>query len=523
MSFCQVRGERPRWVLMVPQQDEEGPPLYRKSDPDHPETRAVEEILSQDYIRSMLKVGWAYQNFLARRGENPHPPYFALRASDPRPAAGFRLLDDKGVVRSMPRTFYVQLFTGAEREPVPRAEVESILLHEYGHVLLFQLAGLQALSEMPRPYTRMHLCRTATDYTNALNEGWGIHFECITRDLSPSEEVRSIGDFDPRPWSHFLTEEERRARLNGVPANAFICEPLDAAKLSSATGPVTDRLVYQATCGVADPAKLRPPQGMLSCEGVVAALFYRIVRDPHIRQSRASSEFYSQFLAPRAKVTDAGSVFSPRENAYLKLGAALHSALREDQSADLPPTLALIYRYGEMFGADRRRIYRLFLETTALVTICRQAPSLYRKMHYQGSRGLAESLRKTGEEWEDLRQHALKQALQSTDPLQALAPRLGRQLWLQNDELMVPSAYWLREANQPLTMNVNAAPAQDLQSVEGLDGQMAARIMQRREALGHFTCIEHLQKEAHLPREVTGRLKQMRRSFSRAPARYLMR
>ncbi len=525
MGLDDIRGGRPSWVLMTPVGDRTGggPPLYREVDPDDPVGQEFEEILRQPYMQSFLKVGHAYTNYLARRGESVDPPYFALRAPDPRPSVGFGLVSGRGEVEMKPRTHYTMLATGDSQGQFARTEVESILLHEFSHVMLFQLAGLSALARMPRPYTRMHLSTAVSDYTTALSEGWGIHFEVVTRDLTRHLEVRNMASFDPSPDAHFLCDRETRTRLAGVAANAFIHEPLPPGSLTACPSELSERLVYQATHGVGDPGNLRSPQGMLSCEGVVASLFYRLTGDPKVRGTFAEPAFYTDFLPPgMATPDDPAGVFTPRENAYLKVGAAVHAALRSEAGSAVPPIMKLISEYGRLFPAERRRVYRIFLETTAYVTVCDEAHGLYRRLHRLGQLGRLRDLKDAGQEWLTMAEKRLQEALTRDCAHEGLASRLGPEIWLQNDDVSVPEVYWSEEASLPLTFNMNACPAADLMSVPEITGEAARRIVCLRAEKGHFESIAQLINLAGVSRASARSLRHMRDAFLQAPTRYLL-
>ncbi|MDP2872061.1 MAG: helix-hairpin-helix domain-containing protein [Bacillota bacterium] len=525
IGLDEIRGTRARWVIGSPA-DGRAPdlggaqlPVYRVLGPGQNGFEEITAILSLPYVQSFLKVGHAYGNFLSGRGQRAYPPCFFTGADDPRAGRGFQLLDRDGTTEVMPDVPYTLLTTHGN--PFPALETESILLHEYGHTMMNALLGAGYMHALGQPYTRMHLATTTTDYLTAYLEGWGIHFEPLTVDMSPTPGIEGFARFDASPVSHFVCRAERMARLVQVPANGFIYQPVAARHLAGCPKPAAERLAYEATHGVFDAGRLRSPQSMLSCEGVVASLFYRWLGDEATRNTYAAPEFYREFFpngyrVERPKRPEA--LFTPLENAYLKVGAAMYEAARVQ--ADLPPVVSLISSYGAMFPAEKEQVYRLFLENTAYVTASPSSREIFAKLHSCGRLAQIPSLQSLMKEWQAMARQTLQSALAGGPLRETLIPLVGPELWVVHPEVKVAAAYWLPAPGSPLSFNLNTCMGEELMTVPGMTWDMAERILAARDRLGLFESVCHLASAAALPTRVAAELERMRDAFAGEPPSY---
>lgn len=497
------------FVLMVPVDGDESPPLYRRLRTDEPEWEPVTRIMSLPYIRSFLRLGRASLNMLENRGERVIPHHFALRGSDPRPMMGFSLKEGG----THPTTPYTML--NSDQQILDGGGLEAILLHEYGHVIMYGLLGMSFLSRLPRPWNRMHLSTSVTDYSTAFIEGWGIHLECLSAQLSPTGPVKEQGWFDPSPFSHFLCRTEQRARINRVTANDFINRPLEAGVLARGSRDTHRVLAFQAAHGATDPSLLLGPQAMLSSEGVAASLFHRIACDPEVRAARQEPGFYRQFNTGGKT----GTAPNPMENGYLKLFAAFRAMAEIPATEDLPALAAFIARYGQLFPEERENIYRIFIENTAGVTVSPDASPLYAELSFLGRTGDIPGLRRAGKEWNEMMGTALARSLNEPSPGRGLVELVGPELWLTSEEVTVSSAAWL-PPDSPLVLNLNTCSATELSAVPGLSPGVSKALVDDRECSGEFRSIGDAVTRLGLPEKTAEVLQGCGKAFLDSPRKF---
>lgn len=78
-------------------------------------------------------------------------------------------------------------------------------------------------------------------------------------------------------------------------------------------------ILLEHTSPVFDKTRLKNAQQMLSCEGVLATLFYRINTNKILQDNYLEESFYNQFLlGPIPEGTEPKEFFTPKENVFLK-------------------------------------------------------------------------------------------------------------------------------------------------------------------------------------------------------------
>jgi hypothetical protein len=142
----------------------------------------------------------------------------------------------------------------------------------------------------------------------------------------------------------WFSQTEQVLRYHAVKANLFARAPVTPAALLDATDKYRAYLYQSVMPGTIDDAA-RPASVMLSTEGVVAHLFWRLTTNQAIQRRYQDGAFYARFG------TNAEAV-SPLDNVFLKLFFTLAES-RADNTADL------VRAYVRLFPADGPDVERV--------------------------------------------------------------------------------------------------------------------------------------------------------------------
>ena len=304
-------------------------------------TRAV---IERGFSGRLVRLYAFEQTLLQRRtGAAPEPAYLVL--SDRQggfPQFGFYLGDTK-----KPDAGWIDLHRSSTLSGRFGA-MDQIFPHELMHVIMRQLAGAPRTSGG----NQMHAIGVRTDpvadtarlpVDTRLRADADRAMNAFVRDLS-----RRWWPVQPSRMRFLLwfSQTEQVLRYHAVKANAFARMPAIPDRLLAEKDKYAAYLFSNVVPGSANGAA-KPATVMLSSEGVVSHLFWRVLTDPALQQRRATDEFYSQFGAASADVT-------PLDNVFLKLFAALADG-RPSTAAEL--LRAYVHRFPDDAG-DVDRITR---------------------------------------------------------------------------------------------------------------------------------------------------------------------
>lgn len=337
-----VRAEAQLLVLTPTGESRDGLPVVRP----HPDAAATEGVLTRGYSGRLLRLYALEQEFLRQKtGRPPAPAYLVL--SDRRGGFarfGFYLDDEK-----MPDAGWVDLHRGS-RLSGRFGAVDQIFPHELWHVIVRQLAG------EPRESggNQVHAVGVRTDPVTAFHEGVAEHAQIMavddadavaeTRALPGQAGWRERADREiaayTRDLSHtwwpvqpsrlrfllWFSQTEQVQRYHDVKGNRFArkADLPDAMLTRSDAYPA---YLFQSVVPGTPNGTPKPAGVILSTDGGVAHLFWRVVTDPGLQERYREDTFYASFGTTRHDVT-------PLDNVYLKLFAALYEA-RASTTADL--------------------------------------------------------------------------------------------------------------------------------------------------------------------------------------------
>jgi len=450
----------------------------RKMPPDTPLVRAILDELSVPFHQSVIKLSQCSRN-LVSDSVGPNVLYLSKNEGG-FPRQGL-VLKVKGQSFSYPDLFYVDLVLDERR--VANGELD-IYSHELGHVMM-----LNIWKNIPDPQSsKQHVSMGITDYTTAVFEGWGIHFQRLAFDNIPRYRSIFKESFDfrrstGRLWHSNIDQE---LRINGVLQNSFIYQKLlpgvDLSRLNQ-----EELILLEHTSPEFDITRLKNGQQMLSCEGVLATLFYRINTNESLQNNFLEKEFYNRFLlSPMPDDLEPKDLFSPFENVMLKnfwVWSRLNTAALEDRHL----FIEYIKEWSRAFPDDKEEIFKLFILTTVGKTINNDLGSAYERMAYAGLIGDIQKFRGIFPEFSSVYEDLIKKIFSGELSLES---NMGPQLWIQNTDFLIRRTLWDVSRKLPLSINVNTTSAFELSTFPGISLEKAEQIIRRREELGYFKSME---------------------------------
>jgi hypothetical protein len=450
----------------------------RKMPPDSPLAKAILVELNVPFHQSVIKLSQCSRN-LVSDSTGPNVLYLSKNEGG-FPRQGL-VLKVKEQSLSYPDLFYVDLVLDERR--VENGELD-IYSHELGHVMM-----LNIWKNIPvQQSSKQHVSMGITDYTTAVFEGWGIHFQRLAFDNISRYQSSFKESFDfrrstGRLWHSNIDQE---LRINGVLQNSFIHQKLlpgvDLSRLSQ-----EELILLEHTSPEFDVTRLKNGQQMLSCEGVLATLFYRINTNKSLQNNFLGREFYNRFLfSPMPDDLEPKDLFSPFENVMLK-NFCVWNRLNTAASEDGHLFIEYIKEWSRAFPDDKEEIFKLFILTTAGKTVNNDLGSVHERMAYAGLIGNIQKFRSIFLEYSSIYENLIKKIFSGEFSLES---NMGPQLWIQNKDFLIRRTLWDSSRKQPLSINVNTASAFELSTFPGISLEKAEQIIRRREELGYFKSME---------------------------------
>ncbi len=457
--------------------------MGEKLDRNNPLAKKVLEQLDYPYHRSMIKLSQCARNLAADR-EGPNV-LFLSQTEGGFPRQGL-ILERKEKSENFPHLYYVDLVLDEER--VDRGELD-IYSHELGHVMMLNIMG----DEIPDSRsTKQHVSMGITDYSIAFFEGWGIHFQRLAFDHVPfyRETYTEALDYSrsfARAWHSNI---DQSLRLNGVLDNSYIhgkhLPHVDRSSLG-----LEELILLEHTSPSFDRTRLRNAQQMLSSEGVLATLFYRINTDEVLQNNYQEKAFYSRFLLrPIPANISVKEIFTPLENVFLK-NFYIWNKIKGSLNPEDSPLIPFIQEWSRSFPEDREEILKLFIMTTVGKTATQDLGKTYETMSYHGMIGDYQKYRELAAQFRDKTSSLIQKVLKGELSLDA---NVGPQIWVKNNDFLIRTTLWNPGYKKPLSINLNTASVFDLASFPKIGLDSAKELIEKREELGYFTSLEQIKK-----------------------------
>lgn len=450
-------------------------------------------VMARNYAESRLRGAAGFEVPL---GIGERPLFIRILPGGNRPKTGFRLLGE--TLETMADEPYIEM-------PPEPARFQAIFAHEHGHLIDSLISPVEM---PPTPERFIHTTPAVTDYATAFFEGWGNHFEAMTCDLSPSEALEArFGTKEIKGRAYLFQISDLLTLSQGFKRGSWVRQGLFAfARIDKTVDGPAETFAQAWSNPSFDLGRLKNPQQMLACEGLLATLFLRIASDRDIQNRYLEPGFYAPFLGFEPAAEELEGLVGPLENGYLKMIRARADAMARIKGYD-PPLAALFMKsLAELSPGDARDAALHFCETTMLVTAMPGAGDLYRETEraargsmqdFQGARSAAVAA------FEKISGAVAAMAADTDSFLTGIGPSL----WVRNDRFSLESSLGVKM--DFLDMNLNSAETFELLTVPGMDRAAALRLIDYRDEHGPFESVEALQA-AGLPPEIWNELSRMR-------------
>jgi hypothetical protein len=307
----------------------EGLPVLRR----HQDPQRYVTLLTRGYSGRLLRLYRLVQQFTHPERE-PQPAYLLLSQNQGGfPRFGFEIDGE-----AHPDLAYVDLH---ERSTLSgrAGAIDQIFPHELLHIIVRELAG-----EPPEGgANQVHAVGVRTDRITAFNEGFAEHAQVMavdaadgapdTRALASDTESRdqafaAMADYRrvlSARWSiatkarmtfpFWFSRTEQVLRYHAVRDNLFAHDTVVPPRLRASGHVYSAYLIENVVPGDSGQTP-KTPGRLLSTEGVVSALFVRLVTAPAIQRAYRDDGFYRRFSSSAQQLDGV-------DNAYLKIFAAI--------------------------------------------------------------------------------------------------------------------------------------------------------------------------------------------------------
>lgn len=408
------------------------------------------------------------------------------------PRTGIWLTDLSGKEVHYPDLAFVDLVLDKNR--IVQGDL-SIFTHELGHVMMGLILGdkIEKLKLDRSP--KQHVSMGVTDYMTAFNEGWGIHFQRLAYDRT--EKYRTSFDSKMSPersmsltWHSGMDEY---LRLFFVKDNGYIYEKLIQSGTMTDNLGQEQRILLDHTSPDFDHTRIKNAQQMLSCEGVLATLFYQVNTDQKLASNYLKADFYAPFLVkPIPEGTSPDQIFTPLENMMIKNFRVWYEMGSMEITGS--PLIAWMETWCRIFPADIDEMLKLFIQITKGVTVSPELARLTEKINYLGQVGEYQEFKNLLPKYQEL---VNRYALDCKTDWKKLEANIGPELWIRSKSVKIRSALWMPESKNLLAVNLNTA---SLPEIEGfMDKGKAIEFIRKRTELGFFTSLEQIRNYGFNP------------------------
>lgn len=315
-------------------------------------------LLTRGYSGRLLRLYALAQRF-AQPGREPQPAYLMLSENQGGfPRFGFEI-DGVG----HPELAYVDLHQRSTMSGRHGA-IDQIFPHELLHIIVHDLAG-----EPPQGgANQVHAVGVRTDRITAFNEGFAEHAQVMaidapdgapeTRALAADGQARERAYAEMAAYRHAVSARwsvaprsrmtfpvwfsgtEQVLRYHGVRENVFAYEAPVPPRLNTGASVYAAYLIENVVPGKPGEQP-KTPSRLLSTEGVVSALFVRLVTAPRIQRAYRDESFYARF-------STSAEDLDGLDNAYLKVFAAIKKGGYD--------TASILRAYTELFPDDAEAV-----------------------------------------------------------------------------------------------------------------------------------------------------------------------
>lgn len=450
----------------------------KQMDANNPFALKVFQELNSPYHQTVIRLNQCSRN-LSANTDGPNVLYISENEGG-FPRHGLAIQEEKGVLE-YPNLNYVDLVVWEDKFEYGAIDIYS---HELGHVMMNNI-----FDSFPEYKTRkQHVSMGITDFNMAFYEGWGEHFQRLAFDNVPLYQngFYRLFDYD-RTNKLWHSNIDKDLRIEAVLKNEYIYEKLLPSNVSIDSLSMEEIILTEHTSTIFDFSKLKNAQQMLSCEGVLATLFYRINTNEILQNNYQGKEFYNHFLlSPIPDGAEPKDIFSPFENVILKNFWVWQEI--KDKDFNLHNiTIEFIKEWCNSFPEDKNELVKLFIATTIGKTINNELGDIYEKMVWYGNIGdykLFNIYSKNYiQKFIELKKDVLSDIL-------LLERNIGSELWVENSSVNVRTTLWDENNKIPLYININSASVYEIASFWNMDLSKAKLFIKKRDEIGYFKSFE---------------------------------
>ena len=434
--------------------------------------------LNTPYHQSVIKLNQCSRN-LSGNTKGPNVLFISENQGG-FPRLGLTLIKNNETVE-YPKLNYVDLVIWEDDFKYGAIDIYS---HELGHVMMNNIFGT-----FPKYKCRkQHVSMGVTDYNIAFFEGWGIHFQRLAYDNTPlyQKGFQNLFEYDrmAKTWHSHVDEN---LRIEAVLKNNYIYQKQLPSNIIIDSLTTEKIIITEHTSSIFDFSKLKNPQQMLSCEGVLASLFYRINTNKKLQNNYLKKEFYKPFLlAAIPQNTQPKDIFTPFENVILK-NFWVWNKIKTKNYQSLNITIEFIKEWCKSFPEDKNELIKIFLLTTKGKTINNELATLFEKLVYQGNIGNYDEfnvlIKNFEKKFSELKEKTLKD-------ITIIEKNIGPELWIENNKIKIRTVLWNKQNKKNLYININTASIFEIASFWNMNLSKAKKFIQKRNQLGYFKSFD---------------------------------
>lgn len=422
--------------------------------------------LNHPFFKSMIKIFQCSRN-LTKNISGPNVLYLSENEGC-FPRTGLHIKEGISY-KYFPKLNYVDLVLDESR--VLNGELY-IYTHELAHAMLKNLIPNFPCGKSSIP----HFSQCITDYFTAFDEGFAEQFERTTCDqINKYSEIKSRSfNFKSNFLKLWICKFDEDLRYEGVLKNKFIYKKF-VPELDNLS--IEDSLLLEQISPNFDTTKLKTGGEMLSCEGVVATIFYNIFTDKILQNNYISKDIYNKFLIkPLLNNIDIKDVFSPYENALIKALWVMYNIDNEIKE-DAPLLINFIENWCKYFPYDKERIINIFVNVTVGKTIENDAGRIYEQIAVEGMFGRAEKIVKSINCYKNTIEDLCKKVI---DGKIDIGKNIPKEIWIENKKVTAPKISFSDSNDLPMKVNLNTASFKQLMSFSKMTPQTANKIIDDR-------------------------------------------
>ena len=361
-----------------------------------------------------------------------------------------------------------------------------VFAHEMAHVYLRRLKG----ELPPSPSVRFHNVLAVTDYQTAFDEGFGIYFQTLAAAFAKHDGLRARieGRTTTTGAETWFSNMDGRERIFGVMHNKFVFEKLLPAKLTPA-----EAYQHESLAG-SYSHQLKNAQAMLSSEGVIATLFYRLATAPEL------------------------FALQPDNPNWLPAAVAMHDALfallaKHPWDVQQPPYIQLLENMLQENNAYARAAIANFVITTFASSTDN---NLHANFQHSITAGLAGDLKQFMQSYSVLSPAINSQVELIMQQPAVLRKNIGQPIWVLQPQVQISEAPWSQKTNH-LIVNLNTATAAEIALLQLFTEPQIDNFIALRSKDGPYADVKDISHRLSLTASQQQALAEFARLFAQNP------